>query len=245
MNAALSESLFLFLFAFPNFIFALTAHGFCKALVAHLLGDSTPKNYGFLTLNPLKQTHTLNIALFLVAITISQMIFKESSVVALIALGLQSLGLTLFKEVPMDSSNFKKPDTHAALSLFAGPLGVLLYACILFAGMRFLPFTVEGISQLGSLQNLAFTFFNEGSTIAIFLSIFTLIPLPPQTGGQIVLLLIPEEYEEIRDWYSQYGIMIFLGLLLIPGIRGNFLRFITIIAQGIKIMIHALFFKLF
>ena len=38
---------------FPVFILVFTFRGFFKALVAKLMGDDTPRQEGFLTLNPI------------------------------------------------------------------------------------------------------------------------------------------------------------------------------------------------
>ena len=244
MLPIVTQCIFQILFTIPNFIFAMTFFGFFRALSAHLLGDTTPKEYGHLTLNPLVQTNTLNIIVFFGSILLSMSIFGESIITTLIMILLWTLGVNAFKEIPTNPNNFKDPMLDEALSLLTGPIGCITYSMLLFACMRFLPFTVQGITTIGSLQNLVWNFLDEGATIGIFISILTLIPLPPQTGGKIVMLLIPEEYEEVREWYAEYGMMLFLGLLFLPGIRTVSTTFLTTMTQGIKIMLHTLFFKI-
>jgi len=56
-----------FLVSIPAILVALTVHEFSHGLVAHLLGDPTPKRQGRLTLNPLPHLDALGTLMLLVA----------------------------------------------------------------------------------------------------------------------------------------------------------------------------------
>src|SRR5450756_2953505 len=51
----------------PGIIIGLTVHEYCHALVAHKCGDSTSKDQGRVTLNPLKHIDPLGFLMLIVA----------------------------------------------------------------------------------------------------------------------------------------------------------------------------------
>src|SRR5665647_1679112 len=51
----------------PGILIGLTVHEYCHALVAHMCGDSTSKDQGRVTLNPLKHIDPLGFIMLLVA----------------------------------------------------------------------------------------------------------------------------------------------------------------------------------
>ncbi|HVO69994.1 MAG TPA: Clp protease N-terminal domain-containing protein, partial [Aggregatilineaceae bacterium] len=53
------NSLFTFIFVLVGWVFSVTLHEFCHALVAYLGGDYTVKDKGYLSFNPLKYAHPM------------------------------------------------------------------------------------------------------------------------------------------------------------------------------------------
>src|SRR5674536_303495 len=51
----------------PGIILVLTVHEYCHALVAHMCGDSTSKDQGRVTLNPLKHIDPLGFIMLIFA----------------------------------------------------------------------------------------------------------------------------------------------------------------------------------
>lgn len=105
-NQALQE-IFYLVFAL---LIAITVHEFCHALAAYFLGDSTAKDMGRLTLNPLAHLDPIG----------TLMVF-------LVRFGLG-------KPVPVNPNNFKNPKTGYALVSLAGPMSNYILA-ILFSGL--------------------------------------------------------------------------------------------------------------
>ncbi len=245
MPSSIGQSVGLFLLVFPSFVFAYTFDGFFKALTAHLLGDTTPKNEGFLSLNPIRHVNLDVAAMLIGGMLLASAIFGNSPLSSMIYLIIIMSNLRHRNYVPINEHNFKDPVGGEVLTLLAGPAGSLLYAFLCMICMRLPFFTVAGITAVNSFQNLLFNFLDYSTWIGIFISVFALIPFPPQAAGQAILLLIPEEYEDFIEWYSTYGMFILLGLIFIPGVEGGFFNILWSITQGIKIMMHTLVFKTF
>ena len=91
----------------PGVILGLTVHESCHALVAQLCGDSTAKEQGRLTLNPLKHIDPLG---FLMLIFV---------------------GFGWAKPVQFNEQNLKNPKTDVIKIALAGPLSNALIAMIL------------------------------------------------------------------------------------------------------------------
>lgn len=242
MLTIVTKSIVQFLLTFPNFVLIGTFFGFCSALTAYCFGDKRLKKEGYLSFNPFSYQDVTNIAIFLGVMLLAINTFGNGAITSMIFFGLIMSGLSTLKSVPISSHSFKHPVLHEVLALLAGPIGAFFYSFILMLGMRLLPFSPLAVMTHGSWQNLAWLFIDEGSTIGIFIGVLTLIPLLPQTGGRITLLLIPDEYEDVKELYATYGMMIFLALLIIPGLHGSFTNLLLTITQGIKIMLHKIVF---
>ena len=112
-NIQVSEKLISFLTFLPIFFISITFHEFAHALSAKLLGDTTAKQQGRLTLNPLKHIDLIG--------TIIMPIASFASGLALIGWA---------KPVPVNRKNFSSPFRDDALVSIAGPLSNLILAFI-------------------------------------------------------------------------------------------------------------------
>jgi Zn-dependent protease len=97
-------------------IIALTIHEAAHALAAYLLGDSTAKNQGRISLNPLKHLDLYGSILFLL------------------------VGIGWGKPVPINPHYFKNPKRDQALVAFAGPASNFLLAALLAIPLKFFNF---------------------------------------------------------------------------------------------------------
>ena len=93
-----TDTLIQFLFVVPCVLIALTFHEFAHGYMAYKLGDPTAKNFGRLTLNPLKHLDPIG--------TICMIFFHFGWA----------------KPVPINSRYFKKPRRDMALTAAAGPI---------------------------------------------------------------------------------------------------------------------------
>jgi Zn-dependent protease len=162
------------LYSLPGIILGLTVHEYCHARAAFALGDTTAKEQGRLTLNPLRHIDIIGFIFILVA------------------------GFGWAKPVQFSPDALSHPRRDKALIAAAGPLSNLAIALILLFALRFIfPRIFTGGS--GSLAIL-FIIIYYTTVINLGLFVFNLIPIPPLDGSHIVfsgLNLSPETEHRI------------------------------------------------
>ena len=169
-------------------IVALTLHEFAHALMGHYLGDTTAKDRGRLTLNPLAHIDpfaTLALPLLLILI---------HSPVAFAAA----------KPVPFNPWAVRGGRWGAALVALAGPLTNLLLAVFFSVCARILPF-----SDLSAIIFGALIIVNVG------LFVFNMIPFPPLDGSRLLYAVAPEGLREVMDRIERSGFVVLMIVMLI------------------------------
>lgn len=174
-----TDTLIQFLFVVPCVLIALTFHEFAHGYMAYKLGDPTAKNFGRLTLNPLKHLDPIG--------TICMIFFHFGWA----------------KPVPINSRYFKKPRRDMALTAAAGPIMNFILA---FFGMLvcriltkiFVAFPAQS-DFVYYIQYAALTLFSYFHMLNLSLGVFNLIPIPPLDGSRIFCIFLPQK------WY--FGVM--------------------------------------
>lgn len=204
----------------PAMIIALTVHEVSHGYIAMKLGDPTARNFGRLTLNPLKHIDPIG--------AISMLLF----------------GFGWAKPVPINTRYFKKPRRDMALSALAGPVSNFLLA---FVGLFLfhLSYFLFGLNPINSgyLFNVQDVWINMLAVFVmlnISLGVFNLIPVPPLDGSRIFLTFLPPKYYFGIMKYERYIMLglfalLWIGMLDRPlvwiseGILGIMNRVITLI----------------
>ncbi|WP_246944548.1 site-2 protease family protein [Bacillus pinisoli] len=173
-------------------LIAFTLHEFAHAYVAYKFGDPTAQKQGRLTLSPLKHLDPIGaIALFI-------------------------LGFGWAKPVPVNRFFFKKPRLAGVLVSIAGPLSnVLLALLALFIWFGLMKIGVYN-SIPDHIEEIIYGFFNTFISINIALFVFNLLPFPPLDGYRIIEDLVPPTVRAKLTQYEQYGIIVFLILVITP-----------------------------
>ena len=171
----------------PGIILGLTIHEFSHAFVAHLCGDSTSKDQGRISLNPLKHIDPLGFIMLLVA------------------------GFGWAKPVQFTEQNLRNPKTDVIKIAVAGPLSNAIIAMILsvlFSGLvTFLPiYSSQPVRVIYEIIHYAI-FINWG------LFVFNLIPLPPLDGSHLLFHQL-KRFPALYEGLYKYGSMILFGLLI-------------------------------
>ena len=174
-----TDTLIQFLFVVPCVLIALTFHEFAHGYMAYKLGDPTAKNFGRLTLNPLKHLDPIG--------TICMIFFHFGWA----------------KPVPINSRYFKKPRRDMALTAAAGPImnfilaffGVLV--CRILTKI-FVAFPAQS-DFVYYIQYAALSLFSYFHMLNLSLGVFNLIPIPPLDGSRIFYIFLPPK------WY--FGVM--------------------------------------
>ena len=169
-------------------------HGF----VSHWLGDTTAKDAGSLTLNPLKHI--------------------DIYTTVLLPLGLILLHIPPFfiaKPVPFNPYRVRWGEYGVALIGIAGPLTNLVIAIIASFFVR-----VSNISVASNLYTVI-TIFIE---INVIFFIINMIPIPPLDGSRLLYAFAPEPLKNVMRQIESMGIIaIIIFMLILVNIGGGFI----------------------
>lgn len=165
-----AETLPIYLMRIPVILIALTVHESAHGWMASKMGDQTARNFGRITLNPLKHLDPIGAICMLI------------------------LGFGWAKPVPVNARNFDNPRKGMALTALAGPvsnillsfIGVLLYS--LFAAL----FNALGVYNTAA--SIWLTFLRVFFTLNIYLAVFNMIPIPPFDGSRVLFVFLPDRW---------------------------------------------------
>jgi Zn-dependent protease len=171
----------------PGIILGLTVHEYCHALVAHICGDSTSKDQGRVTLNPLKHIDPLGFIM---------LIF---------------VGFGWAKPVHFNEQNLRNPKTDVIKIALAGPLSNAVIAMIL--SIVFSLLSSSAVNHSTSIWQVSSEVFIYAIYINWGLFIFNLIPLPPLDGSHLLLHQL-KRYPDLYNVLYKYGSLLLFGLII-------------------------------
>lgn len=208
--------IFNFVVTFIFFAFSISIHECAHAYAAYRLGDSTAKDQGRITLNPLKHLDPLG----------TLMIF-------LIHFGWA-------KPTPVNAMYFKDKKKGVMITSLAGPLSNLLFAILL--AFPFIYFQ----SKLYSTVNIyIWQALLIGFSMNIILAVFNMLPIPPLDGSKILSGILPSRtYYKMME-YENYIIIIFIILMFSGILSRTILMPIVGVIQGAIVYIITPIVKLF
>jgi len=177
-------------------IFSAVAHEYMHGFAAFQMGDSTAKDAGRLTLNPLAHLEWFG------------------SVILPLLLIISNVGFVFgwAKPVPYNPNNLRDQKYGDAKVAAAGPLTNLVIALFFGLFLRFFPINSPVFAALISLIVL----------INLVLMVFNLVPIPPLDGSKILSCLLPPRAKERFLSLNRAGfilvilVLIFFGNLIMP-----------------------------
>jgi Zn-dependent protease len=169
-------------------ILSLTLHELAHGLMALRLGDTTARDRGRLTLNPLAHIDP----------------FATLALPALLILFHSPVVFAAAKPVPFNPWAVRGGRKGAALVALAGPLTNLLLAVFFAIFLRLLPPSQTSVLFLGSLV-----------LVNLSLFVFNMIPFPPLDGSRLLYAFAPESVREIMDRIEQSGFVVLLAVMLL------------------------------
>lgn len=185
---------------FVIILFSMVLHEMAHAYTAYFLGDTTAKEDGRLSVNPLVHIDPL------MSIVIPLLLFIS--------------GGPIFggaKPVPVSRRNLKGGEWGMALVAFAGPFMNFLLALTGFLVGHF-----SGLMMHGGYMGL---FFKQMILANLGFMIFNLIPIPPLDGSRILYAIAPDAVREVLSKLES-SLGIFLVMMLVY-IFGNSLSMFT------------------
>src|SRR5580704_4480513 len=170
---------------------AIVLHEVAHGLSAYWLGDTTAKNQGRLTLNPIKHIDPVGSLLVPGALFLAHYFGLTKS-------------LMLFgwaKPVPVNFRNLRPQRLGMALVAIAGPLTNIALAFI-FSQAYKSPALSNGshIWEWGVMLNLT-------------LAVFNMVPIPPLDGSRVVTSVLPMKLAYYYSRLEPFGIIILIVLL--------------------------------
>jgi Zn-dependent protease len=181
-------------------IFSAIVHEVMHGVVAEKLGDSTARDEGRITLNPIPHIDPFG-----------------SIILPLLLLAVGSpIILGAAKPVPVNFRNLRNPKQGMALVSLAGPFANFALALILAIPIK-----------LGLTNALSGPILLQAVLINIVLGTFNLIPIPPLDGSKVLAAFAPDRWMyKILEW-ERFGFLLILlflyaGLLdvvLLPVVR--------------------------
>ena len=171
----------------PGIILGLTVHEYCHALVAHMCGDSTSKDQGRVTLNPLKHIDPLGFIM---------LIF---------------VGFGWAKPVQFNEQNLRNPKTDVIKIALAGPLSNAVIAMVL--SILFSLLSSSAAIHSTHVRQIVSEVFIYAIYINWGLFIFNLIPLPPLDGSHLLLYQL-KRYPALYNGLYKYGSLLLFGLII-------------------------------
>ena len=189
---------------------AVILHEVAHGYAALKLGDTTARDMGRLTLNPIPH------------------IDPVGTIIIPLALVLLHTGFVFgyARPVPVNFHRLKNPKRDMILVAASGPLTNLILAGAAAVVLRFVFFMDPnlftyvlnpsltdslGVSMIATALHILFYLL----LLSVVLALFNLIPVPPLDGGRIVTGLLPDDTARSYAKIEPFGIFIVIGLILL------------------------------
>lgn len=179
------------LYSLPAVIIGLTIHEFSHAFMANKLGDTTAKDHGRLTLNPMRHIDIFGLLFLIVA------------------------GFGWAKPVQFNPKKMKSPRRDKVLIALAGPVSNLLIGIVFILFIKIFLHIAVYLSE--AQYEVILYFLLSIIYINLGLFIFNILPLPPLDGSHIFFSGISISVET-QAKYTKYGSYILIIILLIESV---------------------------
>ena len=220
------------LYILPILLFSIVVHEVAHGWMALKLGDSTARDSGRLTLNPIPHIDPIG-----------------SVVIPLLSyLSAGSVFIAWAKPVPINPINFKNFRRDDVLVSIVGPFSNLLVAfccAVLFVLSEHLFGPLKLIENTFQREIAAFLIhmFAAGITLNIFLAVFNLVPVPPLDGSHVLSAFLPAEIGERYRQIGFFGILLVIVLMRLDPFRNFILTVVMIVRVPYEIFINKFLFS--
>jgi Zn-dependent protease len=191
------------LLAIVPVVLAITLHEAAHGYAALALGDTTARDQGRLTLNPLKHIDRMGTVILPGILLISQ----------LLTIHRVAFMFGWAKPVPVSAWKFANPRRGMAIVAIAGPAMNFFLVWLTAIALR-------GLADANTGAWLT-TILVDFMLVNMVLGLFNLLPIPPLDGGRVVVGLLPEDLARSWAGLERYGLIIVLiCILVLPNVFG-------------------------
>jgi Zn-dependent protease len=180
-------------------IVAITLHEAAHGYAALALGDTTARDAGRLSLNPIRHIDRVGTIILPGFLLISQLLVPPHKVFFMFGWA---------KPVPVGAWNFRDPRRGMALVAIAGPLMNFFLAWL--AALVMPTAEITNVMQAITQQFLLYFMLCN-----IVLGLFNLLPIPPLDGGRIAVGLLPLALANAWARLEKAGILVVLLVVFI------------------------------
>jgi Zn-dependent protease len=186
-------------------VLAITLHEAAHGYAALALGDTTARDAGRLSLNPVRHIDTVGTILLPGFLLISQLLVPPHKIFFMFGWA---------KPVPVAAWKFRYPRQGMALVAIAGPLMNFFLAWVAAVLMP----TPQIPTQTTALMQQFLIYFMMSNLV---LGLFNLVPVPPLDGGRIAVGILPLPLARAWARLERAGILIvLLAVFILPRMIG-------------------------
>lgn len=217
------------LIVLPILLFSVIVHEIAHGWIALRLGDTTARDAGRLTLNPIPHIDLWGSILI--------------PLLSLAAAG--QVMIAWAKPVPVNPGAFQHPRRDDVAVSAAGPVSNILVALLCTLSVAALVPVLRAAGTEGesllyetlvSMQKMFFA----GIYLNIVLALFNLIPVPPLDGSHILASLLPAELARRFRSMGFLGVVIVLFLMRVPAVEQAFFGTVSVLFQPFRLILENL-----
>ncbi len=195
----------------PILLFSVVIHEMAHGWMALRLGDTTARDAGRLTLNPIPHID----------------LFGSILVPLFSVLAAGRVFIAWAKPVPVNPWNFRNLRRDDILVSIVGPLSnlCLALACtvmVILIGVTGSAVTNGSVPILAKFWEFMLRMFLGGVYLNIMLAVFNLIPIPPLDGSHVLASFLPDELADRYRRLGFLGIFFILILMRVPAFNAGF-----------------------
>jgi len=208
--------LLVFPFVFIGFVISLCLHEFGHAIVAYHCGDTTVRQKGYLTLDPLRYTN-----------------LQYSILLPLLFMAMGGIGLP--GGAVYINTRYLTRRVYGAFVSTGGPLGT----AVVLAALMLLLAAVPQMSTTAPVLYAALAFL---ALLQVTALLFNLIPCPGLDGWGIVEPFLPAPLRQLGRRMAPFAILVLVGaLFFVPGLSAGFWQFVFALCDHIGLDASAAF----